>query len=425
MNIAIAGYGMEGKSNYTYWNTPDNTLTIVDERETLEDLPEGAATILGSGAFEKLDGFDLVIRTAGLAPYKLQTDGKIWSSTREFFTKCPAPIIGITGTKGKGTTASLIASIFKAAGRKVHLVGNIGVSALSQLQSIQSDDIVVFELSSYQLWDLDVSPAIAVVLLIEPDHLNVHEGMDDYVSAKANIAKYQGPDDIIIYHPTNHYAMEIAELSAGRKLPYGIHQPESVFVEMGSFQQDEHIICSVSELQLIGQHNVENACAAITVARHYSIENDAIASGLRNFKGLPHRLQFVGEVNGVKFYDDSIATTPGSAIAALKSFDQPKVLILGGQSKGVGYSEIIEKCQQTSTKVIAIGETGDEIARLCVEHQVDCQQEQGDMSAIVARAYQEATPGGVVILSPATASFDMFKSYSERGDKFISAVNSL
>src|SRR5690606_4917199 len=174
-----------------YWNTSGHELTIVDEGQPARTLPKDAATLIGDGVLAKLNDFDLVVRTAGLSPHKIVTDGTIWSETNEFFATCPAPTIGVTGTKGKGTTSSLVMSILRAAGKTVHLVGNIGTPALSVLAQIQPEDIVVYELSSFQLWDLEKSPHVAVVLMIEPDHLDVHSDMDDYVGAKMNSIRHQ------------------------------------------------------------------------------------------------------------------------------------------------------------------------------------------------------------------------------------------
>lgn len=408
MKVAIAGFGLEGHVNYRYWNTPGNELTIVDEREVLDDIPAGAKTILGPDALKELDGFDVVIRTAGLNPKKIHTNGKIWSGTNEFFAKCPALIIGVTGTKGKGTTCSLIVSILRAAGHTVYLVGNIGTPALEILPKIRPDDIVVYELSSFQLWDAEKSPHIAVVLMIEPDHLDVHADMDEYVEAKANIVKYQTAGDILVFNRDDQLSSEIASRSVAQKIAY-------------PFDISEY----VSSLKLPGKHNEDNASAAIAVARSFAPTDDEIRKGLSDFTGLPHRLKFVREVNGVKYYDDSIATTPGSAIAAVNSFDERVTLILGGHEKGADLSELIKVCHDTQVLVIAIGKNRQHIAELCVRYGVKCSVEPGDMTAIVRRAATETEEGGVVILSPAAASFDMFKNYADRGDQFVAAVEEL
>lgn len=296
MKIAIAGFGLEGRASYDYWNKVDNELVVVDQNP-IHDLPQGAKNQIGEDAFRNLSGFDLVVRTAGLSPNKIRTDGKVWSATNEFFAKCPAPIIGVTGTKGKGTTCSLIASILRSAGKTVHLVGNIGVPALELLPKIQPDDVVVYELSSFQLWDLESSPQIAVVLMIEPDHLDVHADMDDYVDAKSNITTHQTSDDVVIYHPTNQYSKRIADKSLGHKLRYNEVGNGSVYVESNNFCVQGRIICDVNELRIAGAHNRENACAAITATLVFDdeITNEQIIDGLKNFNGLPHRLKFVAE----------------------------------------------------------------------------------------------------------------------------------
>lgn len=433
MKIAIAGYGLEGEENYKYWAAQgDADITIVDEKERPDrPLPEGVSTMLGAGVFEQLQDFDLVIRTAGLSPFKIQTNGKIWSATNEFFEKSPAKIIGVTGTKGKGTTASLIASIFEAAGKKVWLVGNIGTSAIEALDRIGSEDIVVFELSSFQLWDLERSPQTAVVLLIEPDHLNVHKDMDDYVNAKGHIRLHQTDDDICIYHPTNHYSHQIATSNTrGQILRYGIADDGGVYERDGEFWQKSEVICPTNLLQLIGAHNVENACAAITVARAHGLSIDAIEEGLKNFKGLPHRLEYVRKYNGVDYYNDSFSSAPPATVAAVKSFEQPEILIVGGVEKGGEFSILIETLKDRSNikEVILIGETRQKLQAEMQAAGLSAKVTVLDartMQEIVGYAVQVAAPGDAVILSPGTASFDMFKDFYDRGTQFRDIVNAL
>lgn len=429
MRIAIAGYGVEGRVNYTYSSRefPDAEVVIVDERERLDEVPEGTQALLGEGVFSQLDDFDMVVRTAGLAPRKIQTNGTVWSATNEFFAKCPAPIIGVTGTKGKGTTCSLITSILRTAGRTAHLVGNIGTPALEVLPSIQSDDLVVYELSSFQLWDLEKSPHIAVVLMIEPDHLDVHESFDEYVQAKSNIARLQTADDMVIYHPTNEFSHAIAQVGQGAKQRYGVSDDGGVYVKSNTFFVQENAICGVDTLHIAGVHNRENACAALSAVKAIApgVTNEQIADGLAAFDGLEHRLKFVAEVDGVRYYDDSIATTPGSVIAAVRSFDAPKVLLVGGHDKGGDYGELLNVYKGADVKVVAYGANRDTLKQLFDGVGVPCVVEPGDMRAVVAVARTHATPGSVVILSPAAASFDMFRSYADRGDQFITAVKEL
>lgn len=426
MKVAIAGYGTEGRSNYEYYRRQGYDITIVDERTiATSDLPTDAKTRFGKAVFTDLNGYDLVIRTAGLNPHHIVTDGKIWSATNEFFEKCPAPIIGVTGTKGKGTTCNLIANILREAGNKVHLVGNIGVPALSMLDEVSEQDIVVYELSSFQLWDLQKSPHISVVLMIEPDHQDVHADMQEYINAKANIAIHQTAGDIVIYHPTNKFSKEIAMHGDGKKARYGILDDDQAYVKSSTFFVQDTPICGVDALKIAGIFNRDNACAAISAALQIADVADYVERGLSTFEGLPHRLKFVREVAGVKYYDNSIATTPGSAIAAIESFAEPKVIILGGSDKGVPFDDVVSTCKKSDTSVVAIGETGARIAELCENQGVPVLRIDGLMDEAVPAAAQLATENGVVILSPASASFDQYKSYSDRGDKFVAAVEGL
>ena len=425
MKIAIAGYGIEGRVSLDYFKAQGHDIIVLDERE-IDRADIGDITFkTGPDIFTDLSEYDMVIRTASLRPDRLSTARKVWSATNEFFDKCPAPIIGVTGTKGKGTTASLIANILKAAGKTVHLVGNIGVPALEILRAISADDIVVYELSSFQLWDIEKSPHLAVILMIEPDHLDVHRDMEEYITAKQQIAAHQTSEDIAIYHPTNQFSKQIASAGEGQKIRYGLFEDGGAYVKENIFIVQDNPLCSVETLQLVGQHNLDNACAAISAAWSYTQDRAAIEKGLHGFTGLPHRLKLVTEFKGVKYYDDSIATTPGSAVAALKSFAAPKVIILGGSDKGADYSEIVELCAQTNTKIIAVGQTGEAIHELARSMGANSHRVMGSMSEIVSTAANLAEAGTVVILSPASASFDQYKSYADRGEQFIAAVNQL
>lgn len=408
MKIAIVGYGVEGKASYDYWNTTENELTIIDERDAI-DAPEGTRKVLGADAFLSLDGFDLVVRSPGIDPRKLPYGNRLWSATNEFFAKCPAPIIGVTGTKGKGTTCSLITSILRAAGRTVHLVGNIGTPALQELPKIRPDDIVVFELSSFQLWDLKRSPHVAVVLMIEPDHMNVHKDMDDYVAAKSNIATNQTVDDTIIFNRNNQLSKQIAAASKGKKVEY-------------PFAIDEF----TASIKLPGAHNQENAAAAIAAVRGFGVGDDAIRQGLSAFEGLPHRLEKVRELDGVTFYNDSFSSAPSATVAAVKSFTQPEIIIVGGTDKGADFSELHTALQEaTNVKmVILIGEIRHKLADIL--HDINYEiSDVRTMAEVVSVARSYAASGDVVILSPACASFDMFKSFYDRGDQFREVVKSL
>jgi UDP-N-acetylmuramoylalanine--D-glutamate ligase len=433
MKIAIAGFGVEGQSNYTYWaKDPNNEIAIADEREAgnIPNLPENVPVLTGANIFNELQDFDMVIRTAGLAPHKITTNGRVWSATNEFFAKCPAPIIGVTGSKGKGTTSSLIASMLEAAGKKVWLVGNIGIAALDVLEHIQPEDFVVYELSSFQLWDAQRSPHTAVVLMIEQEHLDVHRSMEEYVDAKANITRWQTEDDLLVYNGENQYSVHIAELSKARKISFPASDTAHVVEGEGMFKYGDQLICSVDELRIPGTHNLANAVAAIDAVWPITQDVEAIKTGLNSFKGLPHRLAYVATVHDVAYYDDSIATTPGSAIAALRAFpSQPKVIILGGSYKGSDFTELASELasQTQSTKAIVIGSEAPRIVEAFQAANFSDYEilENATAEAFTKRAAELAHPGGVVLLSPAAASFGLFKNYVDRGEQFIAAVQSL
>lgn len=428
MKIALLGYGLEGESAYNYLKTvhPGAEIFVYDQAEApKQELPQDVTFVGGVKDFHNIDA-DLVVRTPSIRPDAVTSSGEITSVTKLFFDACPAPIIGVTGSKGKGTTASLAASILQAGGYTAHLIGNIGTPALDVLPTVKSDDVVVYELSSFQLWDLEKSPKVGVVLMIEADHMDIHSDMSEYVAAKANIAKYQQAGDTLIFNGENEYSRAIAKESAGEKIPYPSQQ--YAHVEADYFYYGATQLCLTSALHLPGEHNIENACAAITAIWPWVQDGEAIAQGLRDFNGLPHRLKFVREMGEVRYYDDSIATTPGSAIAALRAFSQPKVIILGGSSKGADFTELAQEvAKSTIRRTIIMGSEADRIAAALDAAGVSdyCLMREATMRDVVARAEEVAEPGDVVVLSPACASFGMFKNYKDRGEQFIAAVEEL
>lgn len=424
MKIAIAGFGVEGRVSYDYYASRGDDVTVLDERDEADGLPEGARRICGSDAFLHLEEYDMVVRAPSLPPKKLASAKKIWSATNEFFARCPAPIIGVTGTKGKGTTSSLAATILQEAGKTVHLVGNIGTPALAELEKITSGDVVVYEMSSFQLWDLEKSPHVAVVLMIEPDHLNVHEGFDDYVRAKGNIAAHQVEGDITIYHPTNSASAEVATLTPAAKVRY--MTPEAAYVKDDTVVMGDVELCRVSEVGLKGAYNLENVCAAASAAWQFTQDSEAFSRAISGFKGLEHRLEYVATKHGVQFYNDSFSSAPTATIAALSAFTEPIILIVGGFDRGMDLTPLAERIAATENveKAIVIGQVRGQISevfkRLGFERYTV--SDETDMAKIVDLAVSFAPNGGVVLLSPGCASFDMFQNFYERGRLFKEAV---
>lgn len=444
MKIALIGFGLEAKSAYDYFKSIDqnNTFEIYDENPKSKiELPNGVKFFGDFHDFSKIQA-DLIVRTPAVNPRRLPKSAKITSVTNLFFEKCPAPIIGVTGSKGKGTVSSFIAEILRAAGLKVYLVGNIGLPALNELSEIQKDDAVIYELSSFQLWDAQKSPHIAILNNLEVDHLDVHDGFEDYVAAKMNIAKNQTENDFFIFNAENPIVLKNVENLKGQlKAELQPFQDYNLaHIQEDHFLWGDEVLFETDILKIPGEHNQKNACAAMIATfdflreKDFEIEEifDFWREGLSKFTGLPHRLKFVREFEGVRFYDDSIATTPGSAIAALNSFEKPKILILGGSNKGADLSGLIEKIakmpEQELRKVILMGAESEKLAQKLISSGFERFINLGaktNMQEVVKTAFENAKSGDVVILSPAHASFDMFKSYIDRGEQFVENVNLL
>ncbi len=430
MRVAILGYGVEGKAAAKYWSNLGHQICVRDAQPELQ-IPEKLESRLGPDYLENLDQYDLIVRTPSVHPgatFKANPNldtAKITSVINEFMAQCPAKIIGVTGTKGKGTTASLIAAMLKEAGHNVHLGGNIGRPPLDFLSDVNPEDWVVLELSSFQLMDLRRSPHVAVMLMIASDHLNWHADMPEYLAAKQAIFAHQGPGDRAIFNACNIYSLQSGLGAPGDQIPFNAQQ--GGWIDGDQVKIGKTHICRTDDISLPGRHNWDNIAAALTAVWPIIQDPKPIKQAIQSFQGLEHRLEKVDEINGVTYINDSYSSSSGPTIAAIRAFDQPKILILGGYDKGIKYEPVAREIASSNVRhVIVIG---------AISHQITHALDKvgythyslgpSKMSDIVALAAKQAKPGDVVILSPGTSSFDMFKNFKERGEHFKAAVHDL
>ena len=430
MNVAIIGFGLEGQSALAYWQQQGAVVTICDQAVDLQ-IPHGIYSQLGEHYLDNLDRFDIIMRSAGIAPAIILAKNptvkdKITTVINEFLRISPTKnIIGITGTKGKGTTSTLTAKMLEAAGKDVYLGGNIGVSPFEFLPKLTPDSWVILELSSFQLIDINHAPHIAACLMVVPEHLNWHADMQDYVQAKSQLFVHQSPNDTAIYFADSQLSHQIASNSPGKKIAY--YDEPGAYVFDDKIMIDNTVICTVDELKLLGKHNWQNACAAATIVWQVTHAPDAIRNILTTFTGLPHRLEFVREFEGIQYYDDSFGTTPETAEVAVAAFARPKVVILGGSDKGAAFDMLAKAVVENNVRhVITIGDTGPKIAaELQAAGFSNITPGGKTMPEIVANARAVAKSGDVVLLSTGCASFGLFDNYKDRGNQFKEVVSQL
>ena len=437
--MALLGLGVENQALGEYLLSRGLRFAVCDRqaevavRQAWEDRVEEWR--LGPDYLAGLEDFDLIWRTPGISPLRPELQqaqkagARLESQTRLFFEQCACPLIGVTATKGKGTTSSIIARILQESrGTGLRLGGNIGLPPISFIEDLKPTDLVVLELSSFQLQDLDQSPHLAVVVNITQDHLDYHASRAEYVEAKRNICRHQGPEDVLVVNQDCAQARAFAHGHPGMVWTFSTTGPvdRGAWVEGGKLWlrrpgAAHEEVCQVQEIPLRGRHNWENAAAAATAAAVAGASTAQIRAGILGFEGLAHRLERVGEYGGVLYYNDSLATTPDAAVAALQAFAEPVVLIAGGSSKGADFSALGAQLAIGQVKaVVLLGQEGESIARAALqagyagELVCGCQS----MEEAVAQARVRVQPGEVVLLSPACASFGMFANYQDRGEQF-------
>jgi UDP-N-acetylmuramoylalanine--D-glutamate ligase len=358
----------------------------------------------------------------------------VFSEVEVAYRICKAPIVALTGTKGKSTTTALIGDIFRAAGHTTYVGGNIGNALIAETAQAAADDWVIAEVSSFQLESIrSFKPRISCIINITPDHLDRYHSMDEYAEAKFRIFANQGPGDtfvgnlddpIVAAAPGEENTRIRARALWFAREPHRqttlyVRNERSIVYAPPAGDPRPIEIMDIADITLHGSHNIDNVMAAILVGLAAGLDRTAIAAAVRAFKPLHHRLETVIERDGVMYVDDSKATNPGAVIAALRSFDRPIVLIAGGKSKGTEFAEMGKVISSRTKAAILIGETADDIAKHVKRSHV---VRAASMDEAVASAAEIAEPGDVVLLSPGCASFDMFASAEARGESFVSAV---
>ncbi len=410
--VLIAGYGVEGQSTHKYLreNFPQLKIGIADKQQVEPQLPADLGVFSGENYLDKLDGFDTIIRSPGISPSQLKNFiGQVTSATNIFFSKVLGKTIGVTGTKGKSTTATLIAQVLKKQYSDVRLVGNIGNPSLLELKNSNRETFFVIELSSQQLEDVNYSPHIAVLLAIYPEHLNAHGNFENYMAAKARLVKFQKPTDYVIFNPDNEVIKTIVQTTRSQKIEF-----------VKDIDQEK--------THLPGPGNRENLRAAITVGNLLGIQPEKTQEALAEFKGLPHRLEFVGEENGVKFYNDSLSTIPEALINAMEALGSDvETVIAGGYDRGLDFINLGEYLANKPgfKNLILFPTTGEKIweaVKNANPQTIINKFDVESMEEAVKIAFEKTSPGKICLLSPASPSFGIFKDYADRGNQFKNLV---
>lgn len=388
--ILIVGYGIEGKSVEIFLkqHIPTAIIGIADKRD-------------GSAYLENQSAYDLAIRSPGVPPSLITIP--YTTATNLFFSFVKNKTIGVTGTKGKSTTASLIYAILKEGGCSSQLIGNIGIPPLSVLDIASPDTIFVCELSSYQLEDIEYSPDISVVVSLYPEHMDHHGSAQLYWTAKKRIVAYAGRNDYYVYNPKFPELVTLAKETRAKAVP---------MIETLPFDR--------RDIPLLGKHNVDNVRLAVTVGLLLKIPIDIIKKAVQAFVPLPHRLERVGTYRGITFYDDALSTTPESTVAAIRALTHIDTIMLGGQDRGYNFTNLIKVIKAYRIpNIVLFPDSGGVIGALLKKNKVPCTiKTTSSMESAVAFAYRQSKTGSICLLSCASPSYSLWKNFEEKGNVF-------
>ncbi|MFA7467128.1 MAG: UDP-N-acetylmuramoyl-L-alanine--D-glutamate ligase [Desulfotomaculaceae bacterium] len=440
--VLVVGAAKTGLSTARFLLRRGADVTVTDSKEKDKfngDLDEllknGVRAVLGNYPDVQPGIYDLLVVSPGVPPSVAplvsarQQGIPVTGELELVYRYARTPIVAITGTNGKTTTTSLVGEIFKAAGRRTLVGGNIGTTLVDVIEDYGPQDIIVAEVSSFQLETAEqFRPRVAVILNIAPDHLDRHGTIENYTATKALIFARQGPGDFTVLNYDDPGTRALAGQVPGQVIFFSrrhsleegvLVQGDRIIVRLASVQTD---VLGTGELAIPGAHNLENALAAVATAFVMGVAPTVLAQTLRSFAGVEHRLETVADINGVRYINDSKGTNPEASIKALEAFDRPIVLLAGGRNKGSDFTAFSRRVREKVRVLVLLGECADEIERSAREEGFVSVKRVSDFRKAVLEAYRAALPGDVVLLSPACASWDMFKNYEERGNLFKSIV---
>lgn len=447
--VAIVGLGVSNLPLMEYLYEKKANVTIFDERDIdsiSKDIMDKITTYgfgfhFGEDALKNLKGFNVIFRSPSCLPTRKElvdeaNNGAIVTTEVELLMKmCPCKIVGVTGSDGKTTTTSLINAILKKAGYNTFLGGNIGTPLFTKLSDMKPEDILVLELSSFQLMGMEISPDIAVITNITPNHLNIHKDYEEYIEAKKNIFKYQDEKGVLVLNYDNEITRNCEKEANGKviffssknKLDNGYIVDEDVIKECED-KIRKHIL-NVEDVILRGNHNYQNIATAIA-ATSSLVDMDIAVDAIKEFKPVEHRIEFIRELDGVKWYNDSASSSPSRTLSGINAFKEDIILIAGGYDKNLDYTPLAKPIIKKVKSLILIGQTSGKIFDVV---KLELEKENKELDIHMCETLEETVnlakkvvkPGQVVLFSPASASFDMFKNFADRGNQFKELVKKI
>lgn len=442
--VAVVGVGVSNIPLISFLVGMGAKVTAFDKKteselgDIVKDLKEKSVNfVLGKGYLDNLSNFEVIFKTPSMRIdskelLRAKSEGSyITSEMEEFVRYCPAKIYGVTGSDGKTTTTTIIYNLLKEQGYKTWVGGNIGTPLFSDIKKIKPEDRVVIELSSFQLMTMDVCPEVSIVTNITPNHLDMHKGMEEYIESKKNVFLNQDKQGLLILNRENSITYEMKDEAKGRVEFFSSKRllSNGAYYKDGFLYLKDEVICEAKNMAVKGIHNIENYMAAFLAVEH-EVSKDNIAKVFSNFKGVPHRNEFVREVNGVRYYNDSIGSSPTRTLATISVFEKPVILIAGGYDKSIPFEPLAKEGYKNIKSIILLGNTKEKIKVVFEELKKDKGidiplYEVDSLEEAVTKAQLISGNEDNVVLSPACASFDMFKNFEVRGNKFKELVNDL